>query len=328
MEVTTTPVAPAIDIVGFGEVLVLLQPANGERLATAAGLEMHVAGAEFNACAAAASLGARTSFCTRLGADPLAEQVVTRAAQLGIELLVESDPDRPTAIFLKDVRPDGERHVYYYRSTSAAASMDASDAERGLVRRPRAALLSGLTVALGEGPRRLVHRVSELAREHSIAMALDANLRPQLGHLQNSIDSIRAILPAVDFLMVGLDDATRIFGETAPDRIAELAHAAGCGEVVITAGADGSWWQKADGTMQHQHTLATTIVDPVGAGDAFAGSYLAGRLSGLTARAACWLGSAFAADVISSTGDTAGLPGPERARELLTRARQLTEVPG
>ncbi len=77
------------------------------------------------------------------------------------------------------------------------------------------------------------------------------------------------------------------------------------------------------GQMNHQATLATTVVDPVGAGDAFAGSYLAARLSGFGPRSASWLGSAFAAAVVAAPGDTAGLPSPEQVVELLTQARQL-----
>ncbi|WP_426518738.1 sugar kinase [Diaminobutyricibacter sp. McL0618] len=316
----------ALDIVGFGEVLALLQPPAGTSLATAHHLDLHVAGAEFNACAAAAALGARAAFCTRLGTDPLAEQVVARANELGLELLAEADAYRPTALFLKDVKPDGERRVYYYRSTSAAASMDRIDAERGLERHPRAVLISGLTAALGDGPKRMVERVSELAANRGIAVALDVNLRPQLGRVQESVDSIRTILPTVSILLVGLDDAKLLFDEIEPDRIAEAARATGCSEVVITAGAGGSWWQEEDGTMRHQETLATTIVDPVGAGDAFAGSYLAARLSGLDARAACWLGSAFAAAVIAQTGDTAGLPDSVQARALMDQAESFAEA--
>jgi 2-dehydro-3-deoxygluconokinase len=229
-------------------------------------------------------------------------------------------------MFLKDVRPDGERHVFYYRSTSAASAMEASDAARGLATQPRAVLLSGLTSALGPGPRRMAEQVAATARQRGIRVALDANLRPQLGRLSDSIDSVRSMLPSVEFLIVGIDDARALFDEDEPDRVAAAGRAAGCAEVVVTAGPRGSWWQDQSGRMIHQETLATTIVDPVGAGDAFTGAYLAGRLAGLPPRSSCWLGSAFAAAVIAAPGDTVGLPSTGRARDLLCQAAQLQEL--
>ena len=314
------------DLLGFGEVLVLFQAAAGESLGVAREVALHVAGAEFNACAAASRLGAKTALCTRLGADPLADQVRSRARECDVAIVAVADADRPTGLFLKDVRPDGDRHVYYYRSTSAASAMGEADADRGLATEPRVVLLSGLTSALGDGPRQMAERVAATARQRRIRVALDVNLRPQLGRLSDSIDSVRRMLPSVEFLIVGVDDAKALFGEDAPDRITAAARTAGCAEVVITAGPNGSWWQDENGTMIHQETLASTIADPVGAGDAFAGAYLAGRLAGLSRRSSCWLGSAFAAAVIAAPGDTAGLPSASRAREMLHQATQLEEL--
>ena len=69
--------------------------------------------------------------------------------------LVEVDPTRPTAVYLKDPTPDGTR-VYYYRRGSAAAGMDETFAAR-VAEVPAAVLhLSGITPALSAGCRRLV----------------------------------------------------------------------------------------------------------------------------------------------------------------------------
>ncbi|MEV0720560.1 PfkB family carbohydrate kinase, partial [Asanoa sp. NPDC050611] len=91
------------------------------------------------------------------------------------------------------------------------------------------------------------------------------------------------------------------------------------GEVVLKAGADGCWYATGAGPA-HLPTAAVEVVDPVGAGDAFAGAYLAARLAGIDPRGAAWLGSQFAAGVVAAPGDTEGLPAPERARALVASA--------
>lgn len=96
-------------------------------------------------------------------------------------------------------------------------------------------------------------------------------------------------------------------------------------EVVLKAGADGCWHAGGSRSESPRHlpSAAATVVDPVGAGDAFAGAYLAARLAGLPPRGAAWLGTRFAAGVVASHGDTDGLPPAPSAAALLTEAARV-----
>lgn len=276
-----------LDIVGFGEAMVLFE-ARG--LEAAPSVDVSVAGAELNLCAAAARAGLATALCTRVGDDPLGRRVLAAMDGLGVSSrLVEVDPAHPTGLFLKDIQPDGQRRVYYYRSGSAASSMD--DASAVLRAEPRIVAISGITPMLGEGPRAAVF---ELAR--SCRLAFDPNFRPAFGDAQ--IEVARQLLPHVDILIVGMDEAGPLLGAATPADV----FAAFPGEVVVKAGPDGCYVPGA-----HLPSVATSIVDPVGAGDAFAGGYLAARLRGASQADAARLGNELAACVIAVPGDTAGL---------------------
>jgi 2-dehydro-3-deoxygluconokinase len=307
------------DVVGFGEPLVLLQPPAGAALASTTSVDVHVAGAELNVCAAVAALGGSAVLCTRLGDDPLAAHVVAGAERLGVTLAADRDPSRPTGVYFKDVRDDGVRHVYYYRSTSAAAMMGPDDADRGLGLRPRVVVVSGLTAALGDGPADLVRRVGERAAEHGSALVVDVNLRPQLGRLDEVHEVLADLLPLTDLLIVGTDESERLLGSDSPPEIAKAALAADCREVVVKAGADGCWWVDPASVPHHLPSVTVDVVDPVGAGDAFAGGYLSARLVGADAQAAARLASQLAARVIAATGDTTGLLDLAEGRRLLTQ---------
>jgi 2-dehydro-3-deoxygluconokinase len=313
----------ALDLVGFGEAMVLVAPADGEPLDATRAAGLHVAGAELNVCAAAAALGARTAFASRVGDDPLGRRVRAAAAALGIGTsLLSVDSGAPTGVFFRDVQPDGQRRVYYYRAGSAAAAMDASDAERILASRPSTVVVSGITASLGPGPHAAVTTLLRHARAAGVRVALDPNLRPALGPVPDQVTRLLPLLPCVDTLLLGTDEAPHLFGTNDPDGVFVAAAAAGVGETVLKAGPDGCY-VPASGRPRHLLTAATVVVDPVGAGDAFAGGYLTARARGLSAVAAAWLGNRLAAGVVANPGDTAGLPDEAAAQALLARAAQL-----
>jgi 2-dehydro-3-deoxygluconokinase len=292
-----------IELAGFGEAMVLFE---STALATASTVDVHVAGAELNACAAAARLGITAAFCTRVGDDPVGERVRNAIAGLGVgDELTITDQTAPTGLFLKDVRPDGQRRVHYYRRGSAASGMSEADAERLLRRRPRLVIVSGITAALGPGPRAAIRALAG-----RVPIAFDPNFRPALGPLGQQAEFAREMLPYLSFLLLGTDESELIFGSR--DGFAGYQ-----GEMVLKAGAQGCYYREADGSVGHLPSLATEVVDPVGAGDAFAGGYLAARLRGATPARAAWLGSKLAAGVVASHGDTAGLPTTAEAGSLL-----------
>lgn len=190
---------------GFGEAMVLFQPAGGAPLETCGSATVHVAGAELNLLAAAARAGARTGFCSRVGADPFGRRVISAASSLGVGTgLVAVDDTRPTGLFVKDVRPDGARRVHYYRDGSAASALSTADASRALAATPSVVAVSGLTAALGHGPRRAVTHLARQAHARGIAVALDPNLRPGLPPVT---DLLTSLVPFTTYLLLGLDEA-------------------------------------------------------------------------------------------------------------------------
>jgi 2-dehydro-3-deoxygluconokinase len=299
------------EIAGFGEAMVLFEAADLVHGGTAS---IHVAGAELNLCAAAVRLGASAAFCSRVGADPLGERVIAATRALGVRDLIEVDAGRQTGVFLKEVRPDGARRVHYYRKDSAASTMDSRDVARLLALEPAVVAVSGITACLGPGPRAAVKSLARKAR-----LAFDPNLRPALGEMDGQIALAHSILPDVDFLLLGTDEAALIFETDTPEEVLKASPAR---ETVLKAGADGCYY-RFEGGIGHQPSLATTVVDPVGAGDAFAGGFLVARLRGAPVAAAAWLGSALAAGVVSAHGDTAGLPTVFEAEGLLRRALRV-----
>jgi 2-dehydro-3-deoxygluconokinase len=286
-----------LELAGFGEAMVLFESTALDRTDS---VSVSVAGAELNLCAAAAHCGISTAFATRVGDDPLGTRVLNEIANLGVSSsLVVRSPSAQTGLFLKEIQPDGQRRVFYYRAGSAASTMDTSDADRLLRQRPQIVAVSGITAALGPEPRAAVEHLARHA-----TLAFDPNFRPALG-LEAQIAFARGILPHVDHLILGTDEASLLFGSASPfDAFA--------GDVILKAGKDGCYYRDSDGGINHQPSLVDSVVDPVGAGDAFAGGYLAARLRHAAPSRAAHIASELAAAVVGSRGDTAGLVGIDR----------------
>ena len=284
---TWSPIVRALggqlDVVGVGEAMLLLQAPPPESLIEATYLHVDVAGAELNAVAAVARAGGRTALLTRVGDDPAGLRVLQTMATHGVEgNLVATDSAHQTGLFLRETPVDGSRRVFYYRSDSAASKMDAVDADRlWSAEVPRAVILSGLTAALGAGPRRLFTSIASRAAAHGTAVVVDANLRPALGDRVEVAQSIRQILSCIDLLVLGDDESGAIFGTTAPSEVFAAAAAGGVKETVLKGGKHGCWYAGSRGEPIHMPSSAVTVVDSIGAGDAFLGGYLSGRLTAI-----------------------------------------------
>ena len=312
-----------VDVIGIGEAMVLLEPEHSADLATAPRLDVKVAGAELNACAAVAALGGSSAFLTRLGDDPLSERVIANARSAGVAVLAERGEREQVGVFFKQHSPGENRSVFYYRSTSAASRMSPSLLRLAAPIRAGAVLVSGLTAAISPGAAEVLLAVPRAAIGQRLVV--DANLRPALGHLDRSLRTIRALLPHTWILSLGVDEAPLLFGTDEPSAIAAAAHRAGCSEVVIKDGPRGAYWVDDDARPHHIPPETVTAVDTVGAGDAFTGSYVWARLNGHSRRAAATLASAVAAGVVARHGDTEGLPRPSELPALLARLSRAAD---
>lgn len=316
-------------VVTLGETLVILAAAPG-RLAMTRTLTKSVGGAESNVAIGLARLGLPVEAITRVGADPFGEEIIRtlRAEAVGVRG-IEVDPGRPTAIMIKE-RPTADRaNVFYYRAGSAAAALDADSVQRawdGLPAAPRHVHLSGVTLALGEGPRAGAARLLQLAGQVGATVSFDANHRRRLWDVAEFRATCLPVAVAVQDLLVSDDEALALTGRAAPARgadpdtvleqlVAALLElvAAGPARVVLRRGAAGSLGalRTAAGRPAIEQAAAVAagpVVDVVGAGDAYTAGYLVEILDGADLATAMATGSWAAGHVVASLGDWEGLP--------------------
>jgi 2-dehydro-3-deoxygluconokinase len=132
------------------------------------------------------------------------------------------------------------------------------------------------------------------------------------------------VIASEDELSLVVSDQQDELGLVAGDPQSESAAAtrlaeSGVGQLVITRGARGATlWQ--EGVAHHAPAIAVTVLDTIGAGDAFAAGYLSGILDHLGPAEALRRGTLTGAFAVASIGDWEGLPTREELSLLDTEA--------
>ena len=115
---------------------------------------------------------------------------------------------------------------------------------------------------------------------------------------------------------MGGDEAQRVFGTDDPQRTRTLLP--GPEWIIFKDGARRALAIGADGTVIDQPALQVDVVEPVGAGDAFAAGFLAGVVRGEDTRRCLRRGHLSAAAVLTVPGDSAPLPPGAVVESLLS----------
>jgi 2-dehydro-3-deoxygluconokinase len=302
-------------VVCVGETMAAMAPQPLGALDAADLLRVEVAGAESNVALYLADHGISASWVSALGDDPFGRLVLRRIASGGVDVSgVRTDAGRPTGLLFKDPGPDATR-VHYYRSRSAAAALGPELLADDTVRGARMLHLTGITPALSASCRALVEKA--LSADRPYPVSFDVNHRPALWRdaAEPAADVLRALADRADIVFVGLDEARDLWGEDLTDA-GVRALLPGPGTLVVKDGARAA----TAFTGGDRHTVpapAVDVVEPVGAGDAFAAGYLAGLLRGEDPVRALRRGHLTASSALRVTGDRGALPDPETVARLL-----------
>lgn len=297
-----------VDVVG--ECLIELVRAGPDQLT------MRAAGDTFNTASMlvrasrALQLPAEVAYVTGLGDDPLSDAIAEALPANGLIDASVRLPGRTCGMYLLD---GSSGAMWYWRSDSAAHALF-QDATWIPDLAPDQVFLSLIT--LQQMSERCRDRTAEwlaAIRSDGAVVAFSANHRA-VGWPSPDVasDTATTFIAGADLVVASAADCRGLFDvvepEAALDRLIDL----GATEAVLTAGADGSFVAQGD-ARHHIHADAPSpVVDPTGAGDAFAGTYIAWRLAGRPPDRAAAAAVGVASATVASVG---ALPAPGSAEE-------------
>ncbi len=301
----------------LGEAMIMLAGETGVPLEDVETFRRSVGGAECNVAGGLAALGIPTGWVSRLGADGFGRHVLRDLERRGVEVgAVEDDSTRPTGLYVKHTI-GGRTRMHYFRSGSAAAAMDAAFLDRPAVRNRLVGAelvhTTGITAAISTTAAEMLDRLVALRDTLGFTLSVDLNWRPALWRDSDPAPLWR-LLRAADVVLIGADEAMPFAGTSDPAKLRELLGPRST--LVVKSDAHAALALEPDGRRTEVPALTVDVVEPVGAGDAFAAGYLAATLQGLPMVQRLRLGHLSAAAVLAVADDHAA-PPESAVRQLL-----------
>ncbi|MEO5764231.1 MAG: sugar kinase [Casimicrobiaceae bacterium] len=303
------------DIVALGEPLVEFNQAKRDDPST---FLQGFGGDTSNMVIAAARVGARSGYVTRIGDDAFGRLFVELWRREGVAIDgVGVDAHAPTGVYFVTHGPEGHEFSYL-RAGSAASRMAPSNLPRAVIRAAKIVHVSAISQAISASACDAAMAAMEEARGAGARVSYDTNLRLKLWPLARARAVILASLALCDYCVPSLDDARLLFDTDDADAIVDACHRAGAPTVVLKCGARGCI-VSGEGRRERVagHTVAS--VDATGAGDCFDGGFAARLVAGDDPFAAARYGNAAAALATTGFGAVAPLPRDGDVRALLAR---------
>ena len=296
-------------LVTIGETMALFSAQEPGALRHQSALRVRVGGAESNTAIAASRLGTPAAWIGRVGDDGLGDLVVDTLRGAGLAVTAIIDP-APTSIMVKEHRSPATTEITYYRANGPGAHLTPDDLDEALIRQAGVVHLTGITPALSASARRTVFAAAEVARDAGVPVSFDVNFRSKLWSAHEAGPVLRDLASRASIVFVGEDEAA-VLGVDAdqPRAITEAIARWGPTEVVLKRGAQGACALEA-GRFVRMPATPAVVVDVVGAGDAFAGGYLAEFLIGEPPEAKLETGTRCGAVLVGGHGDWE--PAPSR----------------
>jgi 2-dehydro-3-deoxygluconokinase len=252
---------------------------------------------------------------TALGADRAGDEFRRLWKAEGVDdALVPTHREAPTGIYFVSHDERGH-HFTFHRKGSAAARYSPADLPEDAILRAKALHVTGITLGISDTSCDAALRAMEVARRAKVAVSFDTNLRLRLWPLARARACIEAAIGMADIAFPSLEDAEALTGLTDADAIADH-YLRLCPLVLLKLGKDGVLVATREG-RQRVAGFPVRAVDATGAGDTFAGAFLARRLAGDAVEDAARYANAAAALSTLGYGAVAPIPREAEVRAFL-----------
>ncbi len=274
-------------VIVAGEALVDLSAAERADDSGALSMSARAGGGPANVAVGLARLGIPTRFAGRLSRDPLGVFLREQLGRSGVDLALCVDAPQPTTIALVGLDDTGAAAYSFH--VEGTADWQWAPAELPAPQAGVAIHTGSLAIALGPGADVLAGWIAE-QRASGAFISLDPNVRPALVLERAGYRSrLDALIADANLVKVSDEDLDALEPGVEPLTTARSWSQSGPELVVVTHGPGGSTAVSADGLCVHCDATAVSVVDTIGAGDAFS----AGLLAFLADRG--WLRAGFAA---------------------------------
>jgi 5-dehydro-2-deoxygluconokinase len=299
----------AYDLVAMGRVGVDIYPLDsGVGLEDVERFGKFLGGSATNVTVAAARYGRRSAIITRTGRDPFGRYVHRALRDFGVDDVFVTEVDGPpTPVTFCEVFPPDDFPLYFYRSSTAPDLMiKAEELPPDAIR--EASVYWATVTGLSQQPSRAAHFAAWEARGRRSHTVLDLDYRPMFW--PDRSEAAVQVGKALDHVTVAVgnrEECDVAVGETEPHRAADALLERGVELAIVKQGPKGVLAATADERVEVP-PFPVTVVNGLGAGDAFGGALVHGLLGGWDLRRVVWFANVAGAIVASRLECSSAMP--------------------
>ncbi|MEU1461633.1 5-dehydro-2-deoxygluconokinase [Streptomyces sp. NPDC005727] len=314
----------AYDLITMGRIGVDLYPLRtGVPLAQVSAFGKFLGGSATNVAVAAARLGRSTAVITRTGDDPFGTYLHEALRGFGVDdRWVTPVPGLPTPVTFCEVFPPDDFPLYFYRHPKAPdLEIDPGDLDLDAIAAARIFWVTG--TGLSEEPSRTATLTALAHRARSGTTVFDLDWRPVLwnGTARTDPDEVRPhyaeALRHTTVAVGNLDEVEIATGVREPHAAARALLAAGAEIAVVKQGPKGVLAVDRTGECAEVPPLPVTVLNGLGAGDAFGGALCHGLLAGWDLETTMRYANAAGAIVASRLECSSAMPTPAEVAAAL-----------
>ncbi|ASO05513.1 5-dehydro-2-deoxygluconokinase [Arenibacter algicola] len=302
------------------------------------GFDAFVGGSPLNIAVGCARLGVNASLLTAVGNDKVGEFILNFLNGEGVNThcIPVKNGSRSSAVVL-GIEPPDKFPLVYYRDNAADSQVDIDDVDNANIPDYKILLINGTALNI-EPTRSATFYATEIANRNEVDVVLDLDFRADQWHDYRAFGlTVRAILPRVkmaigteeEILAATLIDSSQVTIKeqqiSAPEikgnideSISQLL-SSGIETLIVKRGEKGASIYQKDGSREDVPGFPVTVLNVLGAGDAFASGFLYGVLQGWDLKKACRMGNASGAQVVTKKGCANFMPTLEESMDFINQ---------
>ncbi|HTI38390.1 MAG TPA: 5-dehydro-2-deoxygluconokinase [Vicinamibacterales bacterium] len=280
--------------------------------------DAYVGGCPTNVAVGTRRLGLRSGLLTGVGTDQVGDFVLHFLQQEGVDTsAVARFHERRTSAALLTIQPPDRFPLTFYRDNCADLGLTIDHVRQSQA--PRSRLLFVTGTGLSEEPSRTATLfAAETARAGGTRVIVDIDYRSGLWPSEDAFGANVRALARFAHIAIGTEEELRAATNEADidDACARMLET-GIELLVLKRGAHGARVFPAGSPAEDVEPFSITVVNVLGAGDAFASGFIYGHLQGWPAAKAARLGNATGAIVVTRHGCANFMPTIPEVREFL-----------
>ncbi len=286
-------------------------PAAGELLATDDFL-LQPGGCAANTAIALGKLGVQAAVCGRVGDDLLGDFVERDLRSRGIDTsgVRRTEGYGTSKTVIIPVVGEDRRFIHTF---GANAALTVRDIEPAALEAAEVVYVGGYLILPSLREDELAELLRD-ARARGTRIVLDVAV--PVGQ-KLPVDAARSLLPLADYFVPNVDEAFALTGEPDPRRQAERFLEHGANAVVIKLGERGAYVRSGEEAFEVS-APPMDVVEPSGAGDAFAAGLMVGILEGWELERSVRFASVIGGSACTALGCWAGVFTRAQAEAFLT----------